>query len=225
MRLKTVLLALVGGLALVAPAAAAREAGVRGPAILLPPDAAGALRPGDVVELRWHGVPPVAAEMELLLSLDGGRTFPLRVTPDLDAERGWFAWRVPPLPSADARLALRMNLGGREVLAATSAPFRIAAGSTAAPWTVRSRDGDLWLGGPDGDSADPIGRDAAAGAPHPHLAPFWPEVAPGPPRQPRPLRQRAAAATTRADRSRPLADLPPVLPAPFPPPLDLPLRI
>src|SRR5438105_4332959 len=49
-------------------------------------------------------------EMELLLSLDGGKRFLLRVTARIDPRTPAWAWRVPALPSAHARLAVR---GGR----------------------------------------------------------------------------------------------------------------
>jgi hypothetical protein len=202
------------------------SAAQRGPEILLPPAAAGALHIGEVIELRWRGVPSGAEEMELLLSLDGGRTFAVRVTPDLDADRGAFSWRVPPLPARQARLAMRINLAGREVFAGLSAPFRIAAtGGRTLPWTVRSRGGDLWLGGPDGDAAGEVNRNLAAGAPHPRISPLWPGLAPGAPESPRPARSRAVAASARRASSRGLAARSRALPAPPRLPMDLPLRI
>ena len=51
-------------------------------------------------------------EMELILSLDGGRTFPVRVTRDLGPETRSLTWRVPALPTRHARLALRTGAGG-----------------------------------------------------------------------------------------------------------------
>jgi hypothetical protein len=71
-------------------------------------------------------------EMELVLSLDGGRTFPVRVTRDLDPATRWLAWRVPALPTAHARLALRAGddgePGAEEVLL-VSEEFAIEADS------------------------------------------------------------------------------------------------
>ncbi len=198
-----------------------------GPAaeILLPPAAARALHPGEMVELRWRGVPREAEEMELLLSLDGGRSFVVRVTPDLDGDRGAFSWRVPPFPSVQARLAMRINLAGREVVAAQSAPFRIAADRRAAPWTVRSRGGDLWLGGPDGDAAGEVGRELAAGAPQPRISPVWPGMAALAPGRPRPARSRAASESGRHALSGGLTGRPRALLAPARISIELPLRI
>ena len=45
--------------------------------------------------------------MELVLSLDGGRTFPVRITRELDREARSLVLTVPALPALHARLALR----------------------------------------------------------------------------------------------------------------------
>lgn len=48
-------------------------------------------------------------EWEAFLSLDGGRTWPLRLTPHLDVGMRRFSFRVPAFPSRDARLLLRFG--------------------------------------------------------------------------------------------------------------------
>jgi hypothetical protein len=227
---RTFISALLGACALAAslsrPASAALLPPLgRGPEILLPPAAAAAFHPGEVVQLRWRGVPSEAEEMEILLSLDGGRTFAVRVTPDLDADHGAFSWRVPPFPSRRARLAMRVNLAGREVFAALSTPFRIAAAGAAVPWTVRSRDGDLWPGGPDGAAAGEVDRALGATAPPPRLSPLWPGLAPGAPQPPRPARSRAMTLAARLDSSGGSAVRPHARSIPFCLPVELPLRI
>jgi hypothetical protein len=50
-------------------------------------------------------------EMELVLSLDGGRTFPIRLTRDLAPETRAVFWRVPAFPTRAARIALRVGEG------------------------------------------------------------------------------------------------------------------
>jgi hypothetical protein len=50
-------------------------------------------------------------EMELVLSLDGGRTFPIRLTRDLAPETRAILWRVPSFPTRAARIALRVGEG------------------------------------------------------------------------------------------------------------------
>ena len=66
-------------------------------------------------------------EMELVLSLDGGRSFPLRVTRTLSPDALSFAWRVPALPTERARLALRSGRQGDE----DSETIRIVSGEFA----------------------------------------------------------------------------------------------
>jgi hypothetical protein len=152
-RPRTLLLALGIGLAAAAPAAA-------GPVVFVPFGGDRILYAGERVEVQWTGTPWGVEEMELLLSLDGGRHFGVRLTPDLDADRRSYAWRVPPLPSSDARLAVRVNLEGREVLAGVSEPFRIAAGQAAGArpsnqWPMRIHGGELWVTGDDRGADDP----------------------------------------------------------------------
>jgi len=66
-----------------------------------------------VVEASWgsDATPEGSDEGELVLSLDGGRTFPIRVTADIEPGHRRAEWRVPALPAAHARLAIRF---GRE---------------------------------------------------------------------------------------------------------------
>jgi hypothetical protein len=73
------------------------------------PAAGDRLEPGTVVEVFWdlHGIPSDAQESELVLSLDGGRTFPIRLTADFDPATRKILWRVPALATDQARLALR----------------------------------------------------------------------------------------------------------------------
>jgi len=85
----------------------------------------GVVRAGDVVTLRWSGVPGDADELELLLSLDGGRHFPLRVSPELDARERVWRWRVPNVPTSEARLLVRWGNEREEREAAVSEAFEI----------------------------------------------------------------------------------------------------
>jgi hypothetical protein len=50
--------------------------------------------------------------MELVLSLDGGVTFPIRITKDLAPDTRSLVLTVPSLPARHARLALRAGDGG-----------------------------------------------------------------------------------------------------------------
>jgi hypothetical protein len=69
---------------------------------------------GTTAEIEWAPAAGFAQldgveEWEAFLSLDGGATYPFRITPHLDSERARFTWRVPALPSRDARLLLRFG--------------------------------------------------------------------------------------------------------------------
>lgn len=91
------------------------------------------LEPGATVRVAWD-MPGERGrgfeEMELVLSLDGGRTFPVRVTRDLDPSTRSLSFRVPALPSAHARLALRAGASeepGAEKILLVSNEFVIEA--------------------------------------------------------------------------------------------------
>ena len=71
------------------------------------------LEPGSTVVVTWP-VPDGFDEMELVLSVDGGRTFPLRVTRRIAPSDAGFSWTVPSLPAVHARLALRAGVDEEE---------------------------------------------------------------------------------------------------------------
>ena len=72
-------------------------------------------------------------EWEAFLSLDGGRTWPLRLTPHLDAGIRRFSFRVPGFPSRDARLLLRFGDEREETEVDVPGSFTI---STSRDWAV-----------------------------------------------------------------------------------------
>jgi hypothetical protein len=73
-------------------------------------------------------------EMELVLSLDGGRTFPHCVSRDLPPGSSRAVWTAPDLPSSRAVLGVRTGGRGREErVVAVSAPFEIVAPEREAP--------------------------------------------------------------------------------------------
>ncbi len=81
----------------------------------LEPASGGRLEPGSIVRVSWSpGAAREFDEMELILSLDGGRSFPLRVTGALSTATDSLLWRVPRLPTTRARLALRSGAGERK---------------------------------------------------------------------------------------------------------------
>ncbi len=67
------------------------------------------MRSGERLVIRWEDPSPPGREWEAFLSLDGGRTFPIRLTPHLSSGTRSFAWRVPELAASDARIRLRFG--------------------------------------------------------------------------------------------------------------------
>ncbi|HYN20718.1 MAG TPA: hypothetical protein VE078_07150 [Thermoanaerobaculia bacterium] len=84
---------------------------------LVAPASGSELRAGSLAVIEWEelALPAGVEEWEAFLSVDGGRTWPLRVTPHLDRSIRRFAFRVPDLPTQDARLQLRFGDERREV--------------------------------------------------------------------------------------------------------------
>ena len=104
--------------------AAARGASAQSPPSL-PARSAAVLRPGDAVTLRIGSVPDGTEEWEAFLSVDGGLTFPVRITPHLPVVERAFSWVVPPLPTPDARIRLRFGIRGEERELASAQRFAI----------------------------------------------------------------------------------------------------
>lgn len=111
------------------PLLTAGAAGASGPR-LVAPVAGHELTAGSLAVVEWEGRPPIekAEEWEAFLSLDGGRTHPLRITPHLDLTIRRFTFRVPAFPTRDARFLLRFGDERREVEVETPHRFTIVAG-------------------------------------------------------------------------------------------------
>lgn len=107
------------------------------------------LHGGDLVEIRWSSIPPEADEVELLLSLDGGRHFSLRLTEELDAHSRFFLWRVPNLVVDGAALALRMGIRGREVESAAGPLFDLRPEPASFKALLRWKSEELWVVSPE----------------------------------------------------------------------------
>jgi len=86
-------------------------------------DLPASVRSGDRLELRWGALPSGVREVELELSLGGGRW--LRVSPELEAGAREFLWQVPARLGASARLRLRAGGDVSEGVIATSRSFAI----------------------------------------------------------------------------------------------------
>jgi hypothetical protein len=130
-----ILVWLVWGLFALAPAGLAEALP---PVRLVAPQAGATLAGGSTVELEWaplarSGQMPGAEEWEAFLSLDGGATYPVRITPHLDQDLRRIRWRVPPIPTADARILLRFGDERRETAVELPARFAIAASPASLP--------------------------------------------------------------------------------------------
>ncbi len=201
---------------------AALHAAEASPARVQTPTAGAEVEVGSVVEVSWNALPIEAKEMELYLSLDGGRSYPLRLTPQLPPGLGRLLWRVPNLPTPAARLRVRVGIPGRgEVDAEPSPVFRIVAEGSVSAEPVVLRAGELWIGR--GSDASPLTPPSLGGAGE-EVSPLLHLSLPGElPQVPRfaltsPSRCEDAADGTAVDRS---PHLPPTRPGETAP---LPLR-
>jgi hypothetical protein len=157
------------------------------PGLILP--GSHAVLPGQVIVLEWTAAEHVQ-ELEILLSLDGGRTYPRWISPQLRPQDRRFVWRVPLGLGPSVRMRIRFNRDGREIEGAPSAPLAIAdlrapqplglplaPEGSARPASGAERDVRL------SDRADASHRQAAPDAPTARRAALAaPGRAPSPPR-------------------------------------------
>ncbi|HEV2853429.1 MAG TPA: hypothetical protein VHC97_11555 [Thermoanaerobaculia bacterium] len=104
----------------------------RAPIELLAPRPGAALAAGAEAELEWAPLEPFdrfpkVEEWEAFLSLDGGATWPVRITPHLDQDLRRVRWQVPPVPTPDARILLRFGDEHQETAVELPVRFSIAA--------------------------------------------------------------------------------------------------
>jgi hypothetical protein len=115
----------------------------------------GPLRAGETVDMEWAPLGAGAEELELLLSLDGGRTWPVRVSPELPGESVRYRWRVPNLAAADARVRLRVRVNEREIELPASEAFAIESDPTQPLDRRLVSEGSWWNGFEDAEGAAP----------------------------------------------------------------------
>jgi hypothetical protein len=143
------LLAVLGALGAVSGSAALAAGASDFPS----PRAGAVLTAGSLADARWRAPEgeTLAAdvdEAELVLSLDGGNTFPVRVSAELAPGSSSYRWRVPALPTGSARLALRVGAAhtrGRERILRISELFAIAA-EAPEPEALSSGPEERWTG-------------------------------------------------------------------------------
>jgi len=121
---------------LAALAASGRPAFAASAPLLTAPRAGAELTAGALAAVAWEDPPPDAEEWEAFLSLDGGRTYPVRITPHLDLSIRRFTFQVPAFPTRDARILLRFGDERREVEVETPQRFAILPGAFQAEETL-----------------------------------------------------------------------------------------
>jgi hypothetical protein len=116
-------------------AAPVRATGQEGaPVRLLSPRPDVTLIAGSTAELEWAPLAPFldlseVEEWEAFLSLDGGATYPVRITPHLDQDLRRVRWEVPDLPTPQAAILLRFGDERRETAVELPVRFAIVASS------------------------------------------------------------------------------------------------
>lgn len=179
------------------------------------------VRSPERVEVRLPGLalPEDVHEKELVLSLDGGQSYPVRITAETGAAKKSLVFRVPNLPSTRARLALRAGNGTREIVVAESAIFVIERDSASPLETVTRIGRELGtreaLEGQPGEPLPPSrlaggessleasDESAPAEAPSPFLLPAPPGETPGHAESPPPIVRPADSPAQRLPLDRP----------------------
>ena len=90
-------------------------------------DLPGSVHAGDRIDLRWRDLPPEVREVELEVSLAGGRW--VRISPEIVAAEASYRWQVPAGLVAEAQFRLRAGGDGFERVLATSRVFAIVCDS------------------------------------------------------------------------------------------------
>lgn len=100
----------------------ASAAAAAAPVELTAPRQGTAWLPGATAEVAWKtvgsgfaGLEAPVEEWEAFVSVDGGLSYPFRVTPHLDIDLTRFRFPVPPVASDDVRVLLRFGNERREV--------------------------------------------------------------------------------------------------------------
>jgi hypothetical protein len=113
------------------------------PALPVPVLGATAVAAGQRLRIRWPAV-GAASEMELVLSLDDGRCYDIRLSPELDGVATHFTWIVPNVGTSTGRIRLRARIGDREVNGPSSPEFTIAADPGRPPGRWSFHAGEWW---------------------------------------------------------------------------------
>ena len=101
------------------------------------------IRGGDRVLIRWGAFAAAVEEFELLLSTDGGRSYLIRVSPELEGRSVQYVWRAPNVSAAEARVRIRARIHGRETNGPPSGIFSLVRDPARPPerWLFREAGG------------------------------------------------------------------------------------
>ena len=142
----------------------------------------GVVHAGDTIDLAWTRPAGEVEEFEVVLSVDGGARYTIRVTPELARYREHFTWKVPAIDAAHARLSVRYGEERDEQLGAPTPEFAIVRAREAgtAPevrsaWVTNATQQPLdWWDEADAAPLAPTGPalsgDATLVARHRHIA-------------------------------------------------------
>ena len=108
----------------------------------------GVLRTGETVVLHWDDLPREVEQIELVLSLDDGRRFTTRISPELSGRTTTWRWRVPEMTADRARLVIRAVSASGERQGVPSVAFRIEPGDAR----DADREDPMWMEFGAGDS-------------------------------------------------------------------------
>ncbi|MGE5236955.1 MAG: hypothetical protein ACM3O7_11460 [Acidobacteriota bacterium] len=111
---------------------------------IVSPSAGETVQAGQLVDVRWTPLDARVDEFELLLSLDDGDSFPIRLTERLEPGLIDHRWSVPNLPSSSARLRVRFGWGGEEHEAPIGGAFCIAAAAGDPAARLSFHEGEWW---------------------------------------------------------------------------------
>ena len=96
------------------------------------------VRAGDRIDIAWSELPAGTHEVELKVSIDGGRW--KRISPELEAHEAHFVWRVPKSMRGEARIRLCYGGGHGEDETAPSEAFRIEGAAVSGPAQLDADD-------------------------------------------------------------------------------------
>ncbi len=130
----------------VATALLVASAAVSEPIVFTSPRPGETLQGGQVVEIRFEGVPDDVEEFELLLGAGPGSAITFRLTEMLDPATRSFFWTVPNLSLPEATLRLRMGQDEVEIESSPSEPFAIETSRSESAASLDFRRGELWVG-------------------------------------------------------------------------------